>query len=40
MKLLQTFGLLRLEPRQGLTNAAEHMWRFFDARLKPSRSSG
>ena len=40
MKLLQVVGVLKLEPRQGLAIAAEHVRRFFDARLKGSRSSG
>jgi len=34
MKLVQLVGVLRLEPRQGLAVAADHVRRFFDARLK------
>jgi len=39
MQLLQLAGVLRLEPRQGLAIAADHVRRFFDARLKGARSS-
>jgi predicted dienelactone hydrolase len=39
MTLLHAVGVLKLEPRQGLAIAAEHVHRFFDARLKGSRSS-
>jgi hypothetical protein len=40
MMLLRILGILRLEPRQGLAKAAEHVWRFFDAQLERSRSAG
>jgi predicted dienelactone hydrolase len=40
MTLLRVAGILKLEPRQGLAIAADHVRRFFDARLKGSRSSG
>lgn len=40
VKLAQLVGVLRLEPRQGLATAADHIRRFFDARLPPSREPG
>jgi predicted dienelactone hydrolase len=39
MAIAQLVGALRLEPRQGLAIAADHVRRFFDARLKGTRSS-
>jgi predicted dienelactone hydrolase len=40
MKLAQMAGVLRLEPRQGLAIAADHVRRFFDARLTREQSAG